>query len=68
MSNEAVQIKGNFYGHDNGVVGGECGRLNKQRHGISYSVYTNMPAGGYQIEMFREPDGEWLGLYDDGNQ
>ncbi len=62
------EIEGNFYGQDYGPADQDAQKLNQQNNGISYSVYTNMQAGGYQIEMFREPDVEWLALYDDGNQ
>jgi hypothetical protein len=63
-----MEIEGNFYGQDFKLAEREASRLNTKKNGIYYEVFTNMEAGGYQIWMTREADGEELGFYDDGNQ
>lgn len=61
-------IEGNFYGQAYESACRDADRLNARKDGKIYDVHTNMNAGGYQILMYRESDGECLGFYDDGNQ
>lgn len=63
-----MMIEGNFYGQDYGAAQRDADRLNTQNNGNCYQVYANMWSGGYQIEVFRASDDEYLGLFDDGDQ
>ncbi len=63
-----MRFEGNFYGQDYGAAKRDTDRLNAQNNGKHYQTYTNMSAGGYQIEVFSASDDEYLGLFDDGDQ
>ena len=64
----SIKITGNFYGQDYQLAEREAEELSAQNKNLIYEVETNMDAGGYQIVIFRECDGECLGYYDDGDK